>query len=236
MSIKFSGSVSHVFATSALVAALVAPGVPALAATQAAATATVTVKGGWTDPQMAHLARQSGQLLVRRIRAAEGMIVSGQYRAARNELDAAEDTAGAIRSMMPFLTVADNIRNAKNKLVAEDVTHFRDDLLPIYSQLDEMSAYAPDVAQDAKNKLKQAETDAAGGNTAKAGKDMQDAEETITTSTLYMPIDYVYGRVAAARMALSRPTPNIATAQRALKNADDHLVADITTVEVRPIG
>jgi hypothetical protein len=51
--------------------------------------------------------------------------------------------------MVPYTVVVDNIRNAKNKLLASSTGVVVDGLLPIYANLDEMSEYAPKLAQQA---------------------------------------------------------------------------------------
>lgn len=198
---------------------------------RATSTETVNISPDWVNQDMAQLAASSGRLLLKRVEAAENMIESDQLGAARNELQAAETTAGAIKAMMPFVVVVDQIRDAKNRLLVEDADRFREDLLPIYARLDEMSLYAPKVAKEAKGHLKQAEDQVAKGKTQEAGKAMEAARERLTESTVYLPVDYVYGQVAAARIALSGTEPDAATAKRAVENAERSLVTVVTTVE-----
>ena len=226
----------------AVATALATSGLPAWAASQKAApaanqnkmTETITVSGGWASPEMEKLAESSGRFLLHRLDAADDLIKAGDYKVAHKELDGAMDTAGAIKAMMPFLTVADQIKNAKNKLVVEGTDFLRDDLLPVYGQLDEMSLFAPDVAFKAKQHVEAAEEKAEAGKKAEAVKNLSDAIETITATTLYLPIDYVYDQVAAARTALFNDAPDAKTAQRAVENARSSLVAVVTTVEGHP--
>lgn len=216
-------------ATAALTLVVATAGVPALAATQNDATETMTVSDSWTNTNMAQLAASSGRLLLERIETAKNMIDSGHVQAARDELSAAEDTAGAIETMMPFIVVVDQIRDAKNKLLAEDTDQFQDDLIPIYARLDEMSIYAPQVAKNAKGQLRHAERQAASGNTEEAGKAMDSVSDYLTDSTVYMPVDYVNSQVAVARIALSGDAPDAAVAKRAIQNAEQSLVTVVTT-------
>lgn len=227
----------------ALATAIATPGLPAWAAGQKTSptadqkkmsqTESIAVSG-WASPQMEQLARDSGHLLLTRVNAAADMIKAGDYFVANKELDAAMDTAGAIRTMMPYLVVVDQIKNAKNKLVAEGTEYLRDDLLPVYSQLDEMSLFAPDVATKAKHQVANAEDKANVGKKTEAAKNLDDAIETISATTVYLPVDYVYGQIAAARAALSSKKPDTETAMRAVQNARDSLVAVVTTVEGQP--
>lgn len=233
---------SGVLMAGAVATALTTAGLPAWAASQKAPadtaqkklTETVTMSGGWASPEMARLAESSGRLLLHRIDAAADMIKTGDYKYAHRELDGALDTAGAIKTMMPFLVVVDQIKGAKNKLVAEGTEFLRDDLLPIYGQLDEMALFAPEVAQKARQQVTNAEEKADAGKKSEAAKTLDSAIETITSTTVYMPVDYVYGQVAAARRALYSPEPDSLSAQRALDNARKSLIAVVTTVEEEP--
>lgn len=216
-------------ATAALTLVVATAGLPVLAKTQDDLTETVTVSDNWADTNMAELAASSGRLLLERIETAKNMIDSGHVQAARDELAAAEDTAGAIETMMPFIVVVDQIRDAKNTLLAENTDQFQDDLIPIYARLDEMSIYAPEVAKHAKGQIRHAERQAASGNTQEAGKAMDSASDYLTASTVYMPVDYVNSQVAVARIALSGDAPDAAVAKRAIQNAQQSLVTVVTT-------
>lgn len=216
-------------AIAALALAGTTAGTSALAKTSDDLTETMTVSDSWTDANMEQLAASSGRLLLERIQTAKNMIDSGHVQAARDELAAAEDTAGAIETMMPFIVVVDQIKNAKDKLLAENTDEFQDDLIPIYARLDEMSIYAPEVAKQAKGRLKRAERQAAGGNTEEAGKSMDSVSDYLTASTVYMPVDYVNSQVAVARIALSGDAPDAAVARRAIENAQQSLVTVVTT-------
>lgn len=244
MAEHFTSRAAHLFMAGTVTAALAAYGLPAWAASDNTTpvpkpkpvTESVSVTGGWENSNMARLAESSGRLLLHRIDTAENMLDSGDYQGAHNELDAAEDTAGAIRTMMPFIVVVDRIKGAKDKLLAQDAEYFHDDLLPIYSQLEEMSVYAPEVAQKAKAQVKQAEKDAAAGKVKEASKGLDKAVATITATTVYLPVDYVYDQVATARVALTGPMPDAVTARRAIENARKSLVAVATNVDQQKLG
>lgn len=94
-----------------------------------------------------------------------------------------------------------------------------------------MASYVPDVAQMAKQQVTDAEQKATAGKTTEAAKGLDGAIETITMASLYLPVDYVYSQVAAARTALAGPTPDSKTTMRALANAEESLVAVVTTAE-----
>lgn len=234
----FAPRTSRAIAASAIAIAATAVAVPALAANPMAPTAAahpgahaqkVTMSEGWIDQDMAQLTDSSGRLLRKRISAAETKINAGQYLAANNELDAAQDTAGAIKAMMPFVVAVDRIKTAKNELITGDVERFREDLLPIYAHLEQMAVFAPKVSSTAQSELKQAENDAVTGKTKQASETMDAVSKTITASTVYLPVEYVYGQIAAARVALSGAKPDVATAKKAVNNAEKKLAAVMTT-------
>ncbi len=231
---QFPSLASRAIAATALAAGLATASLPALAAGQTQDTEMVTAIGGWTNPNMARLASSSGRLLIERIEAAKNMIDMRQFSAARNELDAAQDTAGAIRTMMPFITVIDDIRDVQNKVTLGDVEHFRDDLLPIYTSLDRMSVYAPTLAKDTRKKVKEAEAKAQAGKAKEASSALDEACEFITESAVYLPIGYVYDQVSIAHAALTGPEPNPGPARRAVDNALHSLIAVVTTLESEP--
>lgn len=221
-------------AAAALAAGLATAGLPALAAGQNETPDMATAVGGWTNPNMAKLASSSGRLLIERIKAAKDMIGTRQFTAARDELDAAQDTAGAIRTMMPFIVLVDDIRHLQNKTIVGDIKQFRDDLLPIYTNLDQMSLYAPTLAKETRQKIKEAEAMAHSGKTKKASNALDKACELITERAVYLPIGYVYDQVAIARAALSGPEPNPGPAKRAVDNALKSLSAVVATLESGP--
>jgi len=231
---------THILLATAMATTVAASGLPAWAASQNSetpaasqkgVTETVSVRGGWKSSEMARVAEDSGRLLLHRIDAAADMIEAGDYSGAYKELDGAQDTAGAIKEMMPFVVVVDQIKDAKNKLIAEGAEYLRDTLLPVYGQLDEMAIYAPDVAQKAKQQVADAEQKANAGKTKEAATRLDSAIETITATTIYLPVDYVYSQVAAARTALSGPAPDSKAATHAIANAEASLVAVVTTAE-----
>lgn len=197
---------------------------PALADTPTGLATNVSISEDWDNPHMAKDAAKSDQLLLERIRSAKDMIDSGKYKAARNDVDAAQDTAGAIRTMLPFVAIVSQIKAAKAELQGGDKEQFHEDLLPVYARLDELSAFAPDLAADTKVNLKRTEFMADIGRTAGAEKAIDQIARRITASNVYIPVVYVYDELAAAHMALSRAKPNIATAKRAVADAEDALL------------
>jgi len=108
---------------------------------------TVAQYSGWEDPDMARIAVHGGRSLLRQIRAAHTDLEENKVGEARSALGAAEDFAEGLQLMVPYTVVVDNLRNAKHELLASRTGIVVDDLLPIYSSLDEMAEYAPELAR-----------------------------------------------------------------------------------------
>lgn len=214
----------RVIAVAAIALMTAGVGLPALAATSPDAAKNLSLSEDWTNPHMATLADSSSQLLLQRIRSAQDMISAGKLAAARNDLDAAKDTAGAIRTMLPFVAIADQIKEAKTVLLDGRLEQFRQDLLPVYARLDEMSDFAPNLAADTKVNLKRAEFMADHGRIVGAAKAIDDISCSITASNVYIPAVYVYDRLAAAQSALSEARPNVGAAKHAVADAENVLL------------
>jgi hypothetical protein len=197
---------------------------PAFADTPTGPATNASISDDWDNPHMAKDAARSDQLLLERVRSAKDMIDSGKFNVARNEVDAAEDIAGAIRATLPFAAIVSQIKAAKTELQDGDKKQFHEDLLPLYIRLDALSIFAPDLAADTKVNLERAEFMADVGRTAGAEKAMDQIARRITASNVYIPVVHVYDELAAAHMALSRARPNVATAKRAVADAEDALL------------
>lgn len=198
-------------------------------------TGVVYGYAGWNDPVMANVAIYSGRALLRHLQAADKALRDGRLGEARREITASADFATAIRQMMPFVVVVDQIDNAKNKLIGEDDEVVADDLLPIYASLDEMEAYVPELAKSAKAKVKQAEKHMSKGERKKAAEKLDEVGAEIAASTVYLPVLYISEQVAVARKALDKKAPDTKVAEQAVRNALDSLVVKTEGVVVEPL-
>lgn len=106
---------------------------------------------------MGQVAVYSGRALLQDLQAADNALQTGKIAEARRALTASENFARSIRQTMPFVEVADQIRNVRNVLVGEVRDVIADDLLPIYASLDQMELYVPQLARQSKDKVAQAE-------------------------------------------------------------------------------
>lgn len=196
---------------------------PALAAPGQDATLTdtrlVAVDPGWASPQLARAAAASGRALVEQLRSARAFLASDSPELAQSALRVASEFAGAWQRTMPFVDVNDALTNAKNRLIAEDNTAFYDDLLPIYASLDEMDAYAPVAARQAKRGVKHAEAQARAGRAAEARTTLEEVGEALRATTVYLPLNRVANQIHVAQAALAAQPADTAAATQAVDRA-----------------
>lgn len=218
----------RVYAVGALTILMTVLAQPALAARPHETIEPITNAGDWIDQNLARLVGSSARLLKERTRAATLLIETGDIAGASKEVSAAQDSAGAIRSLMPFVVAVDQLEEARVRLLAGDFSRFRRDLMRIYARLDEMSDFDPDAAMRAKRQLMQAESDVDSGKIVEAGTILEDIRVGITGSPAYIPAVYVYDQLAAANFALSRAEPDIASAANAVNKADEILSVTVS--------
>jgi len=191
---------------------------------------------GWEDPDMARVAVHGGRSLLRQVQAAHTALEENKIGESRSALSAAEDSAEGLQLMMPYTVVVDHIRNAKHELLASTAGVIVDDMLPIYSSLDEMSAYAPELAAKAKTKLDEATEHVKKGEKKEAAKKMDEVATEISSTTVYLPVLYVEHQVEAARHALDKDPADTKTAKSAVDNALESLVHATVNMHFLPQG
>jgi hypothetical protein len=189
---------------------------------------------GWNDPVMGNLAVYSGQALLHKLQSAQQALKDERIGDARGAIGASENLAASIKQMMPYMVVVDQLDNAKNKLLGEDDTLAIDDFLPIYSSLDELEAYAPELAQHARAKVKEAEKHVTAGNHQRAAQQLKEVASDISATVVYMPVVYVSDQVTVAEKALDRKDPDVKTARQAIDNALNSLVVHSDNLLLTP--
>lgn len=236
MSVSLLDRSSRAMAAGALTifVSVVAP--PAFAANQRELAEPMPVSGGFVDEHLSPLVSSSAHLLRVRTRAARRLIQTGDVAAALKEVNAAQDSAGAIRSLMPFVVAVEQLEEAKGTLLAGDLPRFRRDLMRIYARVDEMSLFAPDVAARAKRRLMEAESDVDMWKIVEAGRLLDETRNDISGSAVFIPAVSVYTELAAAQSALSAKVPDIASAENAVRNADELLSLVVTSAPARQSG
>lgn len=201
---------------------------------QYSSTQTVTEYAGWEDPSMRDMAASSGRALLAHLQGVKADLAADTLDRARSDLQVTQEFAQALERIMPYAVVVDDIRDAKNKLIAEDVEHFYEDLLPIYASLDEIQLYAPDVADNARSKVKQAEKKARKDDAKAAAEVLDEVADDIAATTIYLPVDYVDAQIRAALNALNKKPVDIVTARKDVDNALNSLQAQTVSAVVTP--
>jgi hypothetical protein len=196
------------------------------ASTGTSETISISEYSDWGDPGMAKIAVDSGRALVEHLSTARALLATGKTAQARSALIVSRDFADAIKRTMPYLTVVEDMMDASNKVVQEDVTALSADLLPIYASLDELQVYAPQVANRTRGMVQKAEKNAAAGDRKGAAQVLKEAADDIAQHTVYLPVDYVDGQVHGALYALDQAKPDVAAAKAAVNRALD----SVTTV------
>jgi hypothetical protein len=189
---------------------------------------------GWNDPVMGNLAVYSGQALLHKLQSAQQALQDKRIDDARGAIDASQNLASSIKQMMPYMVVVDQLDNAKNKLLGEDDTLAVDDFLPIYSSLDELEAYAPQLAQHARAKVKEAEKHVTAGDHQRAAQQLKEVASDISATVVYMPVVYVSDQVRVAEKALDRKNPDVKTARQAIDSALNSLVVHSDNLLLTP--
>ena len=177
---------------------------------------------------MARIAVDSGRALINHLMTARALLESGDVAQARSALLASREFAGAIERIMPYLTVVEELQDVSNRLVQERVEVLSEDLLPVYADIDELTLFAPEVANKTRGMLKQAEQHARNGDQQQSAKVLKEAAAEVTQHTVYLPVDYVEQQIHVAQSALDQSTPDVAAAQAAVEKSLDslHLVVD----------
>lgn len=189
---------------------------------------------GWDSPNMQKIAAHSGNEIVHHLAAAHDAIEKGNSGKALGEVEAANRLNDSVMQSMPYTDVQEDVFNAKGKLAQEETGRFYDDLLPIYAELDDMEVYAPQVAQQARGKVKEAETMTRKGQNTEAATKLKEVMDDISATAIFLPVGYVHGQLEAAQNALSEQHRDVATAKTAIDNALKSLTAFTESVVVEP--
>jgi len=187
---------------------------------------TINEYKGWGNPAMASIVVNAGRALINHLRSADALLTDGDSTQARSALLTSQDFTAAIERMMPYLQVVDEMKDASNKIVEEDIETISVDMLPIYASLDNLQIYAPEVAQKTKTMVKQAEKHSTAGRKKEAVTVLKEAEDIIIKNTVYLPVRYVDQQVRVALSAVYQPKPDIKSARQAVERA----MNSITTV------
>jgi hypothetical protein len=189
------------------------------AAGQSSETASVSHDSAWSDPGMNAIAVHSGRALIRHLESARALLETGRNAQARSALLASREFADAIERIMPYWTVVSEIRDAGKRVVEQDTTAFKADLVPIYASLDDLQVFAPQVANRTRGRVRKAEKTAAAGDRKGASQVLTETADDIVQHTVFLPVDYVDEQVHRALRALDGAKPDVVAAKAAVDRA-----------------
>lgn len=219
----------------AVVVGLMASDLPARAADNTAmATETLSVYDtGWSSDQNERLALNLGQLLVARINRAKRLVDEGDLAAAQNAILDAEGTADVIINISPVIEVTDAVRDARNRLIAEGVDTFANNLILIGGKVDRLEVFAPELAKSARKKLNSAKEKAQANDTKGAALELQNIADEISSTTFYLPVRHAYDQLVTARLALAQKKPDVAAAETAINSALDVIAVKVDAIAAK---
>jgi len=192
-------------------------------AAQPANTDTITETVAVNSTRLSDVSEQIGRAVVHQLVNAHEALALGHRDKARKDLHAAGNLNYSALRMMPFAVLNDDIFNAKGKLALGETELFYDDLLPIYTELDELAMYAPEKALKAKLHLRKAESFAHKNNTKASIKKLDEVMNVVSETGIYLPVVYVNGQIKAALHDLKQPESDGRTAIKAVDNAIESL-------------
>lgn len=195
-----------------------------------------SVKPGWNRRHIEKLVEHTGREVVHHLVAAAEALDKNESGKARGNLIAAQRLNYSVMQMMPALSVTEDVFNAKGKLAMGETDRFYEDLLPIYSEIDDLAVYVPRAAQKARHHLSKSENLAREGQTKQAMASLGEVMEIISETTVYLPVLFVEGQIKAALYALNQPKRDVPLAKRAIANALDSLSSITEEAIIAPIS
>ena len=195
----------------------------------------VPVKHSWSR-HIERLVEHTGREVVHHLVVAAEALDKHESGKARGNLIAAQRLNYSVMQMLPALSVTEDVYNAKGKMAMGENDRFYEDLLPIYSEIDDLAVYVPKAAQKAKRHLKKSEGLARNGQTKQAMASLSKVMEVISETTVYLPVLFVEGQIKAALYGLNQPKRDIPLAKKAIANALDSLSSITEEAVVAPIS
>jgi len=187
---------------------------------------------GWRNPFLARAAKYAGQALIADLNSAQKALDLNDVNQANHYLDAAEDLAEGIRTMMPFSVTIDEIRDAKGNINVNADLFETDTMLPIYQSLEELDVYSPEVARQSRAKVHQSEQLAKSGKKRQAIDVLDQVEADLAASTVYMPVITVSQHIENAMTALEKEPVNKVEAQEQIDMALSSMVDETRSISV----
>jgi len=187
---------------------------------------------GWHNPLLARAAEYAGQALIADLKSAQKALDLDDLNHANHYLNAAEDLAEGIQTMMPFSVTIDQIRDAKGDIERYADWFAADALLPVYHSLEELDIYAPELAQQSRDKVRRSEQLAKLGNSVQAIEILNQVETDLAKTTVYMPVISVSKHIDIALVALEQEPVNKINVQEQIDIALSSMLEETKTTSI----
>jgi hypothetical protein len=227
---RFSPSLRGAMIATAVTTALACTALPVMAGS--GYTETVSVYQRELDPQVAQIAVDTGRALVRDMNGALAHLNSNDMQLARGEVKKGLSLANALQAILPYTVVVDKLVDQRGKVDYQDQQAFQDDILPIYSDIEELEVFAPQAAAKAKQHLSEANRHMKAGDKQAAKESLKAVSDDISEGTAYLPVGYVHTELRTADSALSKKSPDTGAARTALQNALQSVTAFVDETDV----
>jgi len=215
-------------AAAALAVVVATAALPVLAAEKTnTGVSTVTQSRGGIHPETANIAVNSAHAMINHLRKVEVLLDAGEVAEARNILASSRDFARKLQRMKMKAELAYNYIINSNKTEYAGVSVSAIDRVGIYSSLDEIEVYAPEIAEITRERLKQAEMHTTSGNTQLSAKTLKDVAAEVPSSLL--PGYDIDQQILLALEFLEENLPDISMARNEVKKALNGLKAVVET-------
>jgi len=179
---------------------------------------------GWDDPLVALKVERNSQVLIDVLRRADQSLAAddGGAALARSNLDYASRIANGIEQEMPYVEITDRLMNARGRLAAGANHAFIEQLVPVYTAIEDLARVSPQMAGQFRQGVERAEAEAVMGQAAKAMERIDEVVDQVVITRAYLPILYVKRQLDRAHQALSQQDTD--RARRSVERALGSLV------------
>jgi hypothetical protein len=222
-------SFQFVLVTTALIVAAATTSLP-VSATEGTIADGCVVTGthGGIYPQRVNRAVSPADVLINDLRRAEVQLNNGAVARARSILTSSRDYIRNLQFMKVETGRALQYINRSGESSDNGAGISPREWVGIYSSLDEMEVYAPEVAEDARKRLKQAQMHATTGDIHRTAETLKAVDTEVPYSL--QPGQPIDRQIVLALELLGENQPDIATARSVVENVLNRLiVVDETT-------
>lgn len=163
----------------------------------------------WEHSPMHQVTQTVSQMLVERLQNARSDLDANNNESALKSLEAAHHLAAGMSEMMPFATLAEQIKGVETDLRHSKGAILVGDLIPIYKNLEQMDFYAPAVAEFCRNKLKQVESSARQNDQEAALRYLMELDNAIMHTSTYIPVAFVSSQIDNALKMMQTREPDM---------------------------